>query len=124
MKIRCISQSIRLRLRKSDIAILKEHNCVKETVTMPGGTLVYELMIRQLDEPLVRFSNGRLTIQIPKLAADDWMNSKRVALDYLVKVKGAEELSILIEKDFPCKDRTEDQSDMFYELDDSDSPAC
>lgn len=107
------------------MSILKEHKSVKESVMMPGGTFVYELTIGQADEPKVDFSEGRLTIQIPKAEAGEWMSSNLVGLEYVVKVQGAEDLSILIEKDFPCKDRDdEDKTDTFYELDDSDPAAC
>ncbi|MBK7871063.1 MAG: hypothetical protein IPJ74_10430 [Saprospiraceae bacterium] len=112
MKLRCAENSVRLRLRKSDIELLRAQGFVKEEVHFAvDQTFSYELRISQQTEITATFESGRILIQIPENQYLNWINSEQVGLEKL------HPLHILIEKDFPCKHTaTEDKEDTFYEL--------
>ena len=122
MKLRFDHQSIRLRVRKSDIAKLTEAGFVEEKILFPQGVLAYKLEISQ-DSQLVssEISGHTITVRIPAAKAMEWINSEDVGI-YASQPTGQTEnlLEILIEKDFPCKHgSTADNADSFEELDKS-----
>ena len=116
MKIRIKDNSIRLRLTKTDIKNLNEHQLVScKTVISGSETFKYELQSgADLDKISVKFSQGTIVVTIP-------INQAKILIDTdEITIKGTQDngteepLFILIEKDLECLDATdEDQSDMF-----------
>ena len=123
MKIRCETNSVRLRLRKSEIEALRKNHFLRTEVKFPGEVLfAWEL---RLDPESVDmnagFSEGTLFIRLPFAAAFQWMDSEQVGM----VAPDADGLYLLVEKDFPCKDRPdEDKADYFQELADQQEPLC
>jgi hypothetical protein len=99
MKLRMRSGSLRLRLTRSEVALLAEKGSVVECVEFPNGSrLVYELESRAvLDGIAARFENGRITVLAPEAGVREWAASERVGIG---GQSGA--LALLIEKDFQC----------------------
>lgn len=127
MKLRMTQNSIRIRVRKSELAILSQIARIRETVHFPGGqVLQYCVEIvpenRELEallEPqLIRF-------RLPQTLANEWMNTQQVGLSHEAKLANGETLHLLIEKDFPCLDREgENVADTFWELAPDKPEAC
>lgn len=113
MKIRCTQNSIRLRLRKSDVALLEEDGKVVEYLAFPAGNrLEFVLEIEARSEIALTFEGPILSVHLPKGTAESWINSDQVGIE---KQIGA--LHLLIEKDFPCIHRPhENKADTFQEL--------
>ena len=66
------------------------------------------------------FTHSTITISIPLSIANEWINSETVGLENTLE----NGLFILIEKDFPCKTReNEDKDDTFLELMKNDDPS-
>ncbi|MCC6462285.1 MAG: hypothetical protein IT260_17590 [Saprospiraceae bacterium] len=120
MKIRCEQNSVRFRLRKSELVQLKAEQWLTTALHLPNGaTFSWELVLDdQALDPSAAFSEGVLRITIPQRQAMHWMDSEAVVgLEYFQPLGEGQALHILVEKDFPCKDRAdEDQSDFFAEL--------
>lgn len=120
MKLRCTHNSIRLRLRKSDLNTLVEKGEVKEQVSFPGGKETFSFILKlkeELDQVHAASSPHELEISLPKFNAISWANSAEVGIEVYQELGGEEQLHLLIEKDFPCLDReNEDKSDTFWEL--------
>lgn len=112
MKLRCAHNSLRLRLRKSDIAQLQAEGFVQESIAFGAGhTLMYRLQIAAVPALSASFENGCIRVQIPVQEAQRWMDSEQVGLE------SHQALHILVEKDFPCRHtEAEDREDTFYEL--------
>lgn len=119
MKLRLDSQSIRIRVRKSDIETLAAIGFIEETVHFSQGRLVYKLELSaQSQEVGVTIKDESILVLIPKNQATSWINSETVGI-YTTLSTGYEKkiLKILIEKDFPCKHgSTADNADTFDEL--------
>ncbi|HNP21899.1 MAG TPA: hypothetical protein PKM63_13905 [Panacibacter sp.] len=116
MKVRIDKNSIRYRLRKSDIEKLQHKNAVKRSISFPGAALTFELRITNTQEPTATFSGNSVMVGIPAGIASTWMTTDEVGIYHTVQF-GDEKLKMSIEKDFPSKDRTdEDKSDTFAEL--------
>ena len=118
MKLRFEKNSLRYRLRKSDVEQLKHQGFVKESVIFPSSTFTFELHISDdVNDPTANLINGTVIVNIPVGIATEWLNTDEVGIYHLLHVNENATLDILIEKDFPCKDHPEeDKSDAFTEL--------
>jgi hypothetical protein len=122
MKLRFENKSIRFRIRKSELEQLKQHGFVKDEVSFPNAVLTYELRIADLPEITPAFSDNKIAIHIPIIKANHWLDTDEVGIYQLINLDEDQVLDIIIEKDFPCKDRPEeDKSDTFTELVEKDA---
>jgi hypothetical protein len=118
MKLRFEKNSLRYRLRKSDVEQLKHHGFVKESVVFPSTTFIFELHVSDdVNDPTANLINETVIVNLPVGIATEWLNTDEVGIYHLAHVNENTTLDILIEKDFPCKDHPEeDKSDSFTEL--------
>jgi len=127
MKLRCTENSIRLRIRKSELTQLAKERRVEEKIRFGKDvTLTFALQISDAVQHVsANFTNNNLVISLPKAKAIEWMNSNVVGIEVNNVVADDQNLHILIEKDFPCLDRPEeDKSDTFWELAPETPDAC
>jgi hypothetical protein len=126
MKIRCVTNSIRLRLRKSELATLQEQGEVVESINFGPRTLSYRLRVHAaLSQSRATFEEDLIDVVLPQAEADRWATTEQVSIEHWLKLSEGEQLHLLVEKDFPCKDRPEeDQSDTFFELASEEKLAC
>ncbi len=127
MKLRCIHNSIRLRLKKSDLKNLMETGKVSESIGFSADTtLTFSLELSQAAEQVyAQFQHNQIIIFLPKSTAHTWAESQQVGIEVEQTLGGDEALHLLIEKDFPCLDReNEDKSDTFFELAPENPKAC
>ena len=127
MKLRCTENSIRIRIRKSELNELAEKKLVEEKIHFGNQktftfALSIENAIRQVD---AFFVNDHLKISLPQEIARQWISSNQVSIEANNKTDERQSLHILVEKDFPCLDRPgEDKSDTFWELASDTPDAC
>jgi hypothetical protein len=115
MKLRLEGNSIRLRVRKSDLIKLQTEGSIKEGLIFPNSLCFnYQLITDKNAETIdAQLSTEAMTVSIPLSMAMNWLNSDAVGIEHTLNSG----LFILIEKDFPCTDRPwEDTSDTFFEL--------
>lgn len=119
MKLRITNNSIRIRIRKSELLQLAKETIVSDYVNF-GENIVFSFALRldgSLEEVKGTFSENRIVVAIPESIAKDWMEGEEVGIETYTDTSPNEKLHILIEKDFPCLDReNEDKSDTFWEL--------
>lgn len=119
MKLRCEKNSLRFRLRKSEIEELKNAGSLRTAVYFsPGIGFSYEIWLdMSSDEIRATHYGSHISVALPLNFALDWINSERVGIEFFQKIDKEQRLHILIEKDFPCKDRPEENKvDFFIEL--------
>lgn len=120
MKLRCVTNSIRIRVKKSDLATLTHKGLVRDYVKFgPQTALTFGLMMDSTADRIEAiFMDGNLTIVLPQAEAKGWIETEQVGIEaYLPIYQEDGHLHILIEKDFPCQHREdEDKSDTFVEL--------
>lgn len=126
MKLRLTHNSIRIRIQRSELALLQSSGQIKETVAFPStGPFQYEIAVYEGREIHASFKETAILIELPKEIAQPWMDTTQVGIETDLQLKDNERLSILIEKDFPCLDRpNEDKSETFWELVDKPAPSC
>jgi hypothetical protein len=118
MRLRFEKNSLRFRLRKSEVEQLTHQGFVKEAIAFPGSTFIYELHVSDdVIDPAAQLNNNLVIVNIPVGIATEWINTDEVGIYHVMHVNENETLDITIEKDFPCKsDSEEDKKDTFEEL--------
>ncbi|MCU1258470.1 MAG: hypothetical protein JWO80_1355 [Bryobacterales bacterium] len=99
MKLRMRSNSLRLRLTRSEVAQLAEQGSVEERIEFVNDSaLIYELESwRNLDHVVALYENGRIMVRLPEAMAQEWAATDQVGIEAEVGP-----LTVLIEKDFQC----------------------
>ncbi len=119
MKIRCVDNSIRLRLTKSDLEHLRDTGKVEITLAFPcSQSFVFSLKtVVDQKTASAQLESSRMTVVLPLSDARTWAGTDQVGLSYQISTSESENLELLIEKDFPCKTREdEDKANTFWEL--------
>lgn len=127
MKLRCVHNSIRIRVKKSDLEQLEQAGIITETVSFGGASMFAFALAIDMTAELVHaaFLDNLLLVNIPQMEAQKWIGTNQVGIEFNNELDNGEQLHILIEKDFPCLDREEeDKSDTFFELANEKPDAC
>lgn len=114
MKLRIQGNSLRLRVSKSELSKFVETGHIQETVYFgpeQGSELTYTLA-RDGNQPGldVEASAGQVKVVVPAEVARTWADSEQVGINGNVDLGARGKLSILIEKDFACIDRSADEN--------------
>lgn len=118
MKIRIKGNSLRLRLLRSEVARFFAGDCLEETIHFAqeaSAKFTYALQREPaVNLPTVRYTGSRVAILIPADQANTWGSSDQVGLAESISLGEFGSLTLLIEKDFACLDRSEeDNKDTF-----------
>ncbi|BAU55712.1 DUF7009 family protein [Mucilaginibacter gotjawali] len=109
MKIRIKGNSLRYRLTKTDVARFLADGYLEEAIDFGMQMLTYAIQQNHLNNLSALFENNKITLFMPEIMANEWLQSDRVGFDYCENG-----LHLLIEKDFKCLDNVaEDQSDNY-----------
>ena len=125
MKLRYSENSLRLRVRKSEMEALKTESVLEEKVQI--GAAAFRFILRSSESAVVNatFDNKAITLHVPTKELEQWMNSEQVGIEAKQSLEEGGVLLLLIEKDFPCDTRTkEDKTDTFQELASKNGSVC
>jgi hypothetical protein len=117
VKLRIRDNSIRLRLSRGEVDILRDSGLVAARTGFPGGR-EFQYVVEGSPasvNPGAFFSDNVVTVRLPETAVLAWANSEQVSIVGEQRLDDGEPLSILVEKDFAClapRDG-EDEADMF-----------
>jgi len=126
MKLRCTQDSIRIRLRKSELVALAKDSKIQETITISDQAMFgFSLHISDDVEVNAKLQENIVQVYLPRAIASQWINSNEVGIEVNNPINDSKTLHILIEKDFPCLDREEeDYNDTFFELSEEKGDNC
>ena len=111
MKIRIKGNTLRYRLTKSEITRLGSDGSLEERTEFIGKTLIYSIEPASKDATSLSadFTGDKIVLYMPKEMVNELVNTERVGFEGSIG-----QVSLLIEKDFVCIDRVEeDQSDNY-----------
>jgi hypothetical protein len=113
MKLRIKGDSIRMRLTRSEVEVLRSEGIVSDSVNFKraGVAFGYEICSRDAGPLTSAFDGSVLRVLIPRHSVLRWAESEEVSM----RSPEDEIPSILVEKDFACLTLRphEDESDMF-----------
>lgn len=117
MKLRIRDNSIRLRLTRTEVDVVRERGILRASLAFPSGqSLEYVLESSPASvAPTAEFEGGRVLIRLPESAVLEWAGSEQVGIVGEQPVDNEVTLKILVEKDFACLSprEDEDEADMF-----------
>lgn len=115
MKLRIGGNSIRLRLLRSEVATLRAGEALRETLNFGGGTvLTYALVPSGSTAVVAHFVDAAIVVDVPAQQLQPWADGDEVGIYEQIALEAGETLSIAIEKDFACLDRSDaDNQDTF-----------
>lgn len=109
MKIRIKGNSLRYRLTKSEVAKLSATGILEERTAFMSKTLVYSIITAKDDKISADYTDDRIILSMPKTMIAELNNTDRVGF-----TDNTGPVTLLVEKDFVCIDRVEeDQSDNY-----------
>jgi len=112
MKLRFQFNSIRLRLKRSEVDQLARAGRVEEKIILgQGATFVYVLETSaSVTSPQSFLTANGLVVQVPPELVARWANSDQVGIRGRQTTGSEIPLQVLIEKDFACLDRTGEEN--------------
>jgi hypothetical protein len=117
VKLRIKDNSIRLRLTRGEVDLLRESGIVEAKTGFPGGrSFQYRVESSPASvNPAAFFSDNAVTVRLPESAVLAWATTERVSLPGEQVLDDGAMLNILVEKDYVCLTGRddEDESDMF-----------
>jgi len=118
MKLRIKGSSLRLRVSRSEVARLLTGSCLEETIhfsSEANASFTYALLQDpSVRAPTVRYTTNRVAVLLPADLANVWGNTDQVGISEDISLGDIGSLTLLIEKDFACLDRSdEDMEDTF-----------
>ena len=118
MKLRIKGDSLRLRVSRSEVARLLRGDCLEDTIHFaPDVSAKFTYALQQepsVSRPTVQYAGNKVTILIPPDQANGWGITDQVGLAEDISLGDLGTLELLIEKDFACLDRSdEDNKDTF-----------
>ena len=102
MKLRIRGESIRLRLKRSEVDAIASGESLTEDTHFPGATFRCHLEIADNGRFVAALSNNTMTISLPADAVASWASTDEVSLFSELNTGGTNALSLLVEKDFEC----------------------
>lgn len=117
MKLRIKGNSIRLRLTRSEVAEFAQTGKFGETSFFGpgrGDQLIYSIEVTDSDSLSASFRDGRLTVHIPQHLADEWTSTENVGIEGVSSIGSYGEIHILVEKDFVCLTRDDEDPNENY----------
>lgn len=109
MKIRIKGNTLRYRLTKSEVEQLWSAGFLEERIEFLGKSLVYAIETANDGELSANFIGNKIFVNMPRAMIEDLNHTDTVGFS-----DASGSVSVLIEKDFVCLDKTdEDQSDNY-----------
>ncbi|MFK8016452.1 MAG: hypothetical protein AB8G17_13550 [Gammaproteobacteria bacterium] len=102
MKLRIFENTLRLRLKQSEVEKIGRGQGIVECMPFPGMNFTYRLDVADIEQASGLFHNGTMTVVLPQSIARSWADSDQVSIVTVLTLSDNERLSLLIEKDFKC----------------------
>jgi len=118
MKLRINGNSMRLRVSRSEVARLLAGERLEETIhfaAKASAKFTYALQQEpSVKLPTLQYTQNRVAILLPSDQANVWCGTEQVGIAEDISLGDFGSLTLLIEKDFACLDRSdEDNQDTF-----------
>lgn len=121
MKLRINGNSIRIRLSRTEVDNLAKHGYIDEHTEFGNNVFTYALQSSESINTLqADLNDGRITMYVPASVVQAWPGNDTVGFENTMLLPNGKQLYLLLEKDFKCKDTSEDQSDNY----DNPNPVC
>jgi hypothetical protein len=109
MKIRIQGNSIRFRLKQTEVKRFSEMGEITETTyfgVLPADKFLFVLKRGSSNDFKISFRTNTVTVEMPAAMCVKWTATDLVGVEEVITA-GAESIKVQVEKDFQCMDGTE-----------------
>ena len=112
MKLRIQGNVLRLRLTQKEVACLHDRNLVESAIQFPSGRAFRYVLVSssEASEVSADYDGDSILVAVPRAVAISWAQSTEVAIEG----SGESGIGILIEKDFQCLHKSDEQNPEAY----------
>jgi hypothetical protein len=114
MKLRIKGNTIRLRVSRSDLGALAENGKIESAIHFadsPAAEWSYGIVQHSaLAGPSVLFETNRITVMVNSDDVRRWASSEDVGIYFSQNIGSQGTLDVLLEKDFACLDRSDEEN--------------
>lgn len=117
MKIRISGNSIRFRLKQTEVKRFAEDGEIKEEILfgmLPADKLSFILKARNSDSFEITWESNIVMLQVPADVWAEWTNTDLVGFEKEIITGKGQTITILVEKDFKCLDGTDVDNEDAY----------
>jgi len=110
MKVRISGNSIRFRLKQSEVKQFQQAGEIKEVTAFGGETpdkLSFVLKKGGGGDYAISYQSNTVILQVPTVICDEWTKTELVGFEETINTGKGEAITILVEKDFKCLDGSE-----------------
>jgi hypothetical protein len=114
MKVRISGNSIRFRLRQSEVKRFQQTGEIKEVTAFGGAAadrLTFVLKEGVAAEFQVKYEANTVTVEAPQSVCTEWTQTELVGFEELIDTGKGETIKILVEKDFKCLDGSDTENE-------------
>jgi hypothetical protein len=115
MKLRINGDSLRIRVSRSEVARPLAGDCLEETIhfgQQENAKFTYALQRDpSVSKPTVLYTQNSVAILLPSDQAKAWCITNQVGIAEDISLGSLGSLALLIEKDFACLDRSEEDNE-------------
>jgi hypothetical protein len=115
MKLRIKENSLRLRISRSEVASLLQRDRLEETIHFaPQANAKFTYALEQtasMSTLSIQYTHSNVTVLIPADRVNTWCVSDQVGIAESLSIGGFGVLDVLIEKDFACLDRNDEENE-------------
>ena len=109
MKLRIGGNSLRLRLLRSEVELLRAGQRLEETLRFSADATLTYVLTNLADSKAIRvdFTGREILVAIPEERVQAWATTEEVGIYDRIDAGAGCTLELLVEKDFACLDRSE-----------------
>ncbi|MDN3656172.1 hypothetical protein QWZ08_11075 [Ferruginibacter paludis] len=107
MKIRISGNSIRFRLKQTEVKQFGEEGEIKEELSfgmLPADKLSFMLKAGNTSSFAISWESNQIMLQVPAALQAEWTNTDLVGFEKDIATGQGQLIRILVEKDFKCLD--------------------
>ena len=117
MKVRISGNSIRFRLKQSEVQTFGEQGILSEITefgTAADDTLIFNLSVSSSDTFGISNTKNTITVEVPELLAKQLTYTQLVGFEETIDTGKGKIIKILVEKDFKCLDGSDKENEDSY----------
>lgn len=114
MKVRISGNSIRFRLKQSEVQTFGEQGTLSEITEFgmaADDALTFTLSVSPSNAFSISNSKNTIVIEVPELLAKEWTQTGLVGFEEQIDTGKGKIIKILVEKDFKCLDGSDKENE-------------
>ena len=112
MKIRISGNSIRFRLKQSEVKSFKQDGQITELTAFGGDARLSFILKKGSGEDFkIDYQSDTVSIEVPEIVSNEWTTTELVGFQEEIPTGQGQTIKLLVEKDFMCMDGSDSENE-------------